>query len=415
MREGWKAYRLGDLVDSKRGISYGIVQPGQFLKEGGVPIIKVNNLTESKTELGDLFRVSKEIESKYERTRLRGDEILVSLVGSLGHVFKTSEMHKGWNVVRAIGVLPIKNGINRDWIYWYLKCQIIQTLLQNLATVTVQATLNLKELREIEIPIPDEETQCRITTILSALDDKIELNRQANQTLEAIAQALFKEWFVDFNFPGATGEMQESELGPIPVGWEISTLKNLTVKIGSGATPRGGSGVYLDEGTALIRSQNVYDSEFVWDGLARISDEAAEQLRNVEVKKEDVLLNITGASILRTCVVVPEVLPARVNQHVAIIRANSGISSRYIHLHLLQQKTKDYLMALDAGGSREAVTKGHIELVPILKPPLNVLARFDTVTSSIYLEIEQLSSQIRALASIRDILLPKLMSGVISV
>ena len=415
MREGWKAYRLGDLVDSKRGISYGIVQPGQFLKEGGVPIIKVNNLTESKTELGDLFRVSKEIESKYERTRLRGDEILVSLVGSLGHVFKTSEMHKGWNVVRAIGVLPIKNGINRDWIYWYLKCQIIQTLFQNLATVTVQATLNLKELREIEIPIPDEETQCRITTILSALDDKIELNRQANQTLEAIAQALFKEWFVDFNFPGATGEMQESELGPIPVGWEISTLKNLTVKIGSGATPRGGSGVYLDEGTALIRSQNVYDSEFVWDGLARISDEAAEQLRNVEVKKEDVLLNITGASILRTCVVVPEVLPARVNQHVAIIRANSGISSRYIHLHLLQQKTKDYLMALDAGGSREAVTKGHIELVPILKPPLNVLARFDTVTSSIYLEIEQLSSQIRALASIRDILLPKLMSGVISV
>lgn len=159
----------------------------------------------------------------------------------------------------------------------------------------------------------------------------------------------------------------------------------------------------------------MYDSEFVWDGLARISNEAAEQLRNVEVKQEDVLLNITGASILRTCVVVPEVLPARVNQHVAIIRANPEISSRYIHLHLLQQKTKDYLMALDAGGSREAVTKGHIELVPILKPPLNLLARFDEVTSSVYSEIEQLSSQNRTLASTRDILLPKLMNGEIVV
>ena len=270
-------------------------------------------------------------------------------------------------------------------------------------------------IESFDIDHPSLPTQIRIAAILSALDDKIELNRQTNVTLEAIAQAIFKEWFVNFRFPGATGDMQDSELGPIPKGWENSTLKNLTVKIGSGATPRGGSGVYLDEGIALIRSQNVYDSEFVWEGLARISDESAELLRNVEVEQDDVLLNITSASILRTCMVDPQVLPARVNQHVAIIRANPGIPSRYIHLYLLQQKTKTYLMGLNAGGSREAVTKGHIESVPILNPPFNLLQCFNTFTTPIYSEVEQLSYQSRILSSIRDTLLPNLMNGQISV
>ena len=222
--KGWKRYRLNELVDENRGISYGIVQPGIFLETGGVPILKVNNLTEKRTKIGDVFRVSKEIEKKFERTRLQGNEILVSLVGSLGYIFKTTEEQKGWNVVRAIGVLPIKESVNRNWVYWCLNSPDVQEAFRNLATVTVQATLNIKELKEIEIPFPDANTQTGIAAILSALDDKIELNRQTNATLEAIAQAIFKEWFVDFRFPGATGEMQDSELGSIPKGWRVGKV-----------------------------------------------------------------------------------------------------------------------------------------------------------------------------------------------
>ena len=264
--------------------------------------------------------------------------------------------------------------------------------------------------------------------MLGALDDKIELNRRTSKTLEAMAQALFKDWFIDFGPVRAKMEgrqpylanevwtafppnLRDSKMGPIPSGWELTTLKDLTSKIGSGATPRGGKEVYVEEGVSLIRSQNVYDSEFVWSGLARITDSAAEQLASVDVRLEDVLMNITGASILRTCVVDPGALPARVNQHVAIIRARTGIPSRYLHLHLIQQKTKDYLLGLNAGASREAVTKSHIESVPILMPDPCILEHFGSEVAMIYKEVDALLNESRSLIDLRDLLLPKLITG----
>jgi type I restriction enzyme S subunit len=102
-------------------------------------------------------------------------------------------------------------------------------------------------------------------------------------------------------------------------------LGDLTLKVGSGSTPRGGKSVYTDDGVAFIRSQNVYDNSFSFAGLARISDEAAHALRGVTVEAGDVLVNITGESVTRTCVVDPEALPARVSQHVAIVRPDPDL------------------------------------------------------------------------------------------
>lgn len=417
MREGWKIYKLGELSPK---ITKGTTPTtlGYPFTETGINFIKAESiLMDGSIDSSKFVFIDNETHEKLKRSQLEEDDILFSMAGMvLGKSAVVRKEHLPANTNQALAIIRLKKDLALpQFVSYFMRQKSFFDYVNQSTGQSAQPNINLEEIGNLEIEIPSIHTQRRIASLLTALDAKIELNRKTSQTLEAIAQTLFKEWFVDFNFPGATGEIQESELGPIPIGWEVSTLKDLTVKIGSGATPRGGSGVYLDEGTALIRSQNVYDSEFVWDGLARISEKAADQLRNVEVKQEDVLLNITGASILRTCVVEPEVLPARVNQHVSIIRAIPGIPSRYIYLHLLQQKTKDYLMALDAGGSREAVTKGHIESVPILKAPLDVLARFDAVTTPVYSEIEQLASQARSLATLRDSLLPKLMNGEIAV
>ena len=104
----------------------------------------------------------------------------------------------------------------------------------------------------------------------------------------------------------------------------IYKLKDICLKIGSGATPKGGKEAYCDEGISLIRSQNVLDFTFSYDGLAHINDQQAEKLSNVEVKPQDILLNITGDSVARVCTVDPRALPARVNQHVAIIRPDEN-------------------------------------------------------------------------------------------
>ena len=120
------------------------------------------------------------------------------------------------------------------------------------------------------------------------------------------------------------------ELGiDVPSTWNVETLERVTSKIGSGATPRGGSSVYVESGPALIRSQNVYDHQFKTDGLVFLSSEAASALRGVTVEKNDVLINITGDSILRVTMVPETILPARVNQHVAIVRSNGKVDPGY--------------------------------------------------------------------------------------
>ncbi len=142
------------------------------------------------------------------------------------------------------------------------------------------------------------------------------------------------------------------------------TLKSITTKIGAGATPTGGQNSYQEEGISLIRSQNVLDFGYSKDGLAFINDEQAKALNNVTVEENDVLLNITGDSIARVCVVPKEILPARVNQHVSIIRPKKEIDSRYVHYYL--QYLKPYLLKIcGVGGTRNALTKEAIEKLEI--------------------------------------------------
>lgn len=450
----WQLMPLQDVMEAI--IDYRGKTPQK--SESGIPLITAKIVKKGRIEEPSEFIP----EDLYDEWMVRGlpevGDVVITTEAPLGEVAQLNDS----NVALAQRIVTLrgrKEVLNNDFLLYLMQSKFIQEQLEARASGSTVKGIKQSELRKVLLPLPTIDEQIEIAAHLKALDDKIELNRQINQTLEQIAWAIFKSWFVDFEpvkakieaktagrdperaamcaisgkleselnhlppeqyqqlaataalFPDA---LVESELGLIPQGWEVGTLKDLTVKIGSGATPRGGSGVYLDEGTALIRSQNVYDSEFVWDGLVRISDSAAKQLGGVEVKQEDVLLNITGASILRTCVVVPDVLPARVNQHVAIIRSKLGIPSRYLHLHLLQQSTKDYLMGLNAGASREAVTKGHIESIPILKPSPEILACFDEATSSAFSEIEQLASQSRSIAALRDTLLPKLLSGELS-
>ncbi|MEH1798681.1 MAG: hypothetical protein V7L13_05820 [Nostoc sp.] len=111
--------------------------------------------------------------------------------------------------------------------------------------------------------------------------------------------------------------------------WNHVKLGEISLKIGSGATPRGGKESYKDTGITLIRSLNVYDFTFDYDGLAFIDEKQAQQLANVEVKLNDILLNITGASVARCCIVPSQLLPARVNQHVAIIRVNPNLANPF--------------------------------------------------------------------------------------
>jgi type I restriction enzyme, S subunit len=153
--------------------------------------------------------------------------------------------------------------------------------------------------------------------------------------------------------------------------WAPIRLGTVCIKIGSGATPRGGSDVYLQNGPyALIRSQNVYNDGFHCDGLAFIGEKHAAELENVEVLDGDVLLNITGDSVARACQVDPAVLPARVNQHVAIIRPDPDkLAPRFLRYFLVSPGMQTKLLSwAGSGGTRHALTKSMIESFDLLAP-----------------------------------------------
>lgn len=154
--------------------------------------------------------------------------------------------------------------------------------------------------------------------------------------------------------------------------WRNISLGKACSKIGSGATPRGGKEAYLGGDTALIRSQNIYNDRFVHDGLAFIDDKQANELKNVVVEKGDVLLNITGDSVARCCQVDADVLPARVNQHVAIIRPNAEVlDAAFLRYSLVSPSLQAHLLALaSAGATRNALTKTMIESLSIAAPSI---------------------------------------------
>ena len=227
-----------------------------------------------------------------------------------------------------------------------------------------------KDVKTIKIPLPPLPEQRRIAAILDKADGIRKKREEALQLADSFLRATFLEMFGD----------------PVtnPKGWEEKSLLKLTDKIGSGATPRGGKSAYISQGISLIRSLNVHDDKFIKTNLAFITNEQADALANVVVEKSDVLLNITGASVCRSAVVLPDILPARVNQHVCIIRpVKSKLNSTYLLHCLISGNYKKMILTLaGAGGAtREALTKKQVENLGIPVPPIELQNKFAEIES----------------------------------
>ena len=177
-------------------------------------------------------------------------------------------------------------------------------------------------------------------------------------------------------------------------------LREITSKIGAGATPTGGKNSYHSQGISFIRSQNVHDFKFSLDGLAFIDEKQAKELNSVTVEENDILLNITGDSIARVCVVPNKILPARVNQHVAIIRCKSNVDCHYVFYYL--ENLKPYLLKIcGVGGTRNALTKEAIEKLEIHLPEISTQQKIASVLSALDSKIElnnRINAELEAMA-----------------
>lgn len=418
----WCKTTLGEICDKVGGV----IQTGPFgsqlhesdYSQNGTPVVMPKDIIEGRIVTESIARISREHVERLSKHKLKPGDIVYGRRGDIGRQALIRKEQDEWLCGTGCLRLSLSDTIIEPlFLHFYLRQESVISWISNQAVGATLPNLNTGILRSVPVRVPPLPVQRRIAGILSAYDDLIENNQRRITILEKMARALYREWFVHFRFPGHEKvKMFPSPLGPIPHGWKVVTLKDVTSKIGSGATPRGGKEAYKTEGIRLIRSLNVHDYRFEFSGLAFIDEAQAAELDNVTVATKDILLNITGASVARCCMVPSYLMPARVNQHVAIVRTDPDRADSYYVLDTINSdKNKQQLLALGQGGAtREALTKDTIGNFPIALPTRPLFDKYGKCAGAFHVQRETLASQTQNLRRTRDLLLPRLLSGHIS-
>ena len=338
----------------------------------GIPVLRTTNFTnEGIVDYSNVVTRTiqkKNIDAKYLR---KGDIIIEKSGGSdkqpVGRVIYFDGPESTYLFNNFTGLLRVKN--QAVWLPRYVFYSLFHNYRKGGTRPFESKTTGLHNLKTddyisryevLEAPISEQQSICKQ---LDYVYDIIKTRQQQLQKLDELVKARFVELFGN---PVINNK-----------GWNVSDLGQLTIKIGSGATPKGGKEAYQTDGISLIRSMNVHNGKFEYKELAHISDEQAARLENVAVEKNDVLLNITGASVARSCVVPTNVLPARVNQHVCIIRCKDSIMPDFINSLLIDDNYQDLLWSIaGSGATREAITKQQVESLQIILPPISKQEEF---------------------------------------
>ena len=373
---------LGSLVDRK--IGYGIVQPGQNILDG-VPVIKVNNLITGLHSKDELDVTTKENDEKYSRTRLKGGELIVSVVGTVGKTAIVPKSFRGCNLVRAVAMIDIKENWLSRWVKYYIDSPAGQAYIEQNLNTTVQATLNIKTLVDMPIPFPKEDEMRKIVTILEAIDRKIECNQQINDNLQQQAMALYAEMFLNSSNNDVTS----------------GTLSDIAV-ITMGQSPSGSS--YNEDGVGEVFYQGRAEFGFRFPKRRLFTTEPKRM-----AVAGDVLLSVRAPvgdlnmAYERCCI----------GRGLGAIHSKTGHSSFVLYtMFALRSQLNVFNGEGTVFGS---INRDALNAIPIDVPLVTKIDRFEAVAHPIDELIRTNYEENCRLEAIRNSLLPKLMSGEIDV
>ena len=345
-----------------------------YWNNGNIPWIKIKDMKSKYIDSAEEFITEEGLNNSSTKMLKRGT-ILYSIFATLGEV-GILKIDACTN--QAIAGLSLKEDSNilKEYLYYYLKSK--KKDVNNLGRGVAQNNINLSLLRKFKIPVIPLCQQKKIIEVLDNVSSTINNYDRELALLDELVKARFVEMFGD----PVTNDML----------WNTDVLKDICTKIGSGSTPRGGKESYIDEGISLIRSMNVHNAYFEYKDLAHITLDQAEKLNNVVVEHDDLLFNITGASVARCCVVPSDVLPARVNQHVCILRCREKINPIFLQGLLVNENYQGKLLQIaKSGATREAINKQQLESLEIMIPPLELQNQF----ASFVQEIDKSRSRIQ--------------------
>lgn len=388
MRKDWEYKKLkdicsfvgdGDWIESKDQSNAGL----RLIQTGNIG----NGIFHDKAEKAKYISESTFIELSCTEI-FHGDCLLSRLPDPIGRSCILPQLNERAITAVDCTILRFTNKIYPTFFVYYTLSTPYTISIISKTTGSTRKRISRKNLEGILIPIPPKPTQLAIVAELDKINELIQLKKQQLKDYDQLAQSIFYEMF---------GDPVENEKG-----WEVKKLGGICSKIGSGATPKGGNNSYKDTGISLIRSLNVHNNLFKYEDLAHIDDSQATALNNVIVKEKDILLNITGASVARCCIVPNDVLPARVNQHVCIIRIANESDSFYLNRLFTNDSYQSKLLALSKSkaATREALPKTIVESLSVPLPPLPLQQQFAARIEAIERQKQQVSETIKDLETL---------------
>lgn len=425
MHTEWEVATLQEVCLKEKGsiISgpFGSNISKKYFVDYGVPVIRGNNLTKDWVKFVDegfVFVTEEKAESL--KTYARINDLVFTAAGTIGQVGIINNKCKYKEYIisnKQLRATPDTNIVDPLYTYYWFSNPKMDTYINKLNTGSTIPLINLTILKGLPIPLPMIKEQKAIASILSSLDEKIELNNQMNKTLEEMAQALFKRWFVDFEFPNedgepyksSCGEMVDSELGMIPRGWEVTTIGDLG-RVVTGKTPSTKEAENFGEEFNFITPRDIDGNIFIQQTERKLSLQGASKIENYKVKPYSIGVSCIGSD-LGEVYVTDDV--AFTNQQINTLELKE--IEKYPYMYILLKNMKSDFKNMAGGSAVPIINKTSFSNITVLIPKEMIMDKFN---ASVGYFLEQIKKNLKeniGLIQIRDTLLPKLMSGEIKV
>ena len=363
------------------------------------PNIRVRDLNGQRTlELNDEYEfVDEETQKKIARYIVKKGDIVLSIVGTIGLVSIVGESLDNANLTENCVKIIVSEAMDSKFLYYYLKSSVGQTEIMQRTVGAVQAKLPIKNIQDINVWFPPKETQTQIASVLSCIDDKIEHNNKINANLQQQAQAIFKSWFVDFEPFGGTR----------PEDWNFICLEDCCSLITRGIAPK-----YDDTTDQIVLNQKCIRNQQI--DLSKARKHRPKKVNEKWLQHGDILINSTGQGTLgRIAQVHFQPQNMTVDSHVTIVRPKHELLVYYLGCLLTGREYEFVEMERGSTGQTE-LPRESVQKYEVLLPDNAILKRFNDLMRPIFQLLVQNQEESLRLAEVRDALLPKLMSGEIS-
>lgn len=417
MMEGWKEYKIKDVCQIVGGYAF---KSKDFKKEGDIPIVKIKSLKDRKIDISDSEFVDKSFLGLNEKYHVNYNDYIIALTGShitlpssaVGRVSKSN--HKiALLLNQRVGKFIVDEKLcSHDFLYYFLNTDsFFHNIGLRAKGAANQANISTGDVGDIKINLPPLPTQHKIASILSAYDDLIENNLQRIKLLEEMAQQTYTEWFVRMKFPGHESVERDDET-ELPEGWERKIASKLfNIKIGK--TPPRGETHWFNTSKSLkwISIRDMRNSNLFIFNTNETIDEKAISKFNFNVAKKDTVILSFKLTVGLISIVTENMVTNEAIAHFNTTKI-SPLSKEYTYLYL---KSFNYDTMGSTSSIGTAINSKIVKRIPILVPDVKTLLNFNTIIEPVFKSIKNLQTQNQLLKEARDILLPRLMTGMIEV